>query len=70
MHVTWLCGAAKLLADARSTWRGTLMAVFQPGEETAEGAQAMTPAPAFRQRNLINEKPPFPEGFSYFQVTS
>ena len=22
-------------------WRGTLMAVFQPGEETAEGAQAM-----------------------------
>ncbi len=41
MHVTWLCGAAKLLADARSTWRGTLMAVFQPGEETAEGAQTM-----------------------------
>lgn len=41
MHVTWLAGAAKLLADAKSTWHGTLMAVFQPGEETAEGAQAM-----------------------------
>jgi len=41
MHVTWLAGAAKLVADARSTWKGTLMAVFQPGEETAEGAQAM-----------------------------
>jgi hippurate hydrolase len=41
MHVTWLAGAAKLLAGGRSTWRGTLMAVFQPGEETAEGAQAM-----------------------------
>ena len=41
MHVTWLAGAAKLLADARTTWRGTLMAVFQPAEETAEGAQAM-----------------------------
>ncbi|MGV7216615.1 M20 family metallopeptidase [Bradyrhizobium sp. UFLA05-112] len=41
MHVTWLAGAAKLLAEARPTWRGTLMAVFQPGEETAEGAQAM-----------------------------
>jgi amidohydrolase len=41
MHVTWLAGAVKLLADARTTWRGTLMAVFQPGEETAEGAQAM-----------------------------
>jgi amidohydrolase len=41
MHVTWLAGATKLLAEARPTWRGTLMAVFQPGEETAEGAQAM-----------------------------
>jgi len=41
MHVTWLAGATRLLADARSSWRGTLMAVFQPAEETAEGAQAM-----------------------------
>jgi len=41
MHVTWLAGAAKLLAEERATWRGTLMAVFQPAEETAEGAQAM-----------------------------
>ncbi len=41
MHVTWLAGATRLLAGARSAWRGTLLAVFQPGEETAEGAQAM-----------------------------
>ena len=41
MHVTWLIGASKLLAGARTAWRGTLMVVFQPGEETAEGAQAM-----------------------------
>jgi amidohydrolase len=41
MHVTWLAGATRLLADARKTWRGTLIAVFQPGEETAEGARAM-----------------------------
>jgi amidohydrolase len=41
MHVTWLSGASKLLADARTAWRGTLMAVFQPAEETGEGAQAM-----------------------------
>ena len=41
MHVTWLVGATRMLADARTTWRGTVMAVFQPGEETAEGAQAM-----------------------------
>lgn len=41
MHVTWLAGAAALMAQARSTWNGTLMAVFQPAEETAAGAQAM-----------------------------
>jgi hippurate hydrolase len=41
MHVTWLAGATALLAQARSAWRGTLMAVFQPAEETAAGAQAM-----------------------------
>ena len=41
MHVTWLVGATALFAQAREAWQGTLMAVFQPGEETAEGAQAM-----------------------------
>jgi hippurate hydrolase len=41
MHVTWLTGAATLMAQDRSSWKGTLMAVFQPAEETAEGAQAM-----------------------------
>jgi amidohydrolase len=41
MHVAWLAGAAARLAGAREMWRGTLMAVFQPAEETAQGAQAM-----------------------------
>jgi len=41
MHVAWLIGATTLLAQARDAWRGTVMAVFQPAEETAEGAQAM-----------------------------
>lgn len=41
MHVTWLVGATTLLAKARDGWRGTVMAVFQPAEETAAGAQAM-----------------------------
>ena len=40
MHVAWLVGATTL-AQARDTWHGTLMAVFHPAEETAEGAQAM-----------------------------
>lgn len=41
MHVTWLIGAARLLATNRDAWHGTLLIVFQPGEETAEGARAM-----------------------------
>src|SRR5579862_6212466 len=41
MHVAWLVGAATVLSQARDAWKGTLMAVFQPGEETAQGAQAM-----------------------------
>jgi hippurate hydrolase len=41
MHVACLVGAATLLAQARDVWRGTLLALFQPAEETAQGAQAM-----------------------------
>jgi hippurate hydrolase len=41
MHVTWLVGAATIMAQARDSWRGTLVALFQPAEETGEGAQAM-----------------------------
>jgi amidohydrolase len=41
MHVTWLAGATALLAGARDDWHGTVLAVFQPAEETAQGARAM-----------------------------
>jgi len=41
MHVAWLAGAAARLAETRDDWHGTLLAVFQPAEETAAGAQAM-----------------------------
>jgi hippurate hydrolase len=41
MHVTWLIGATTLFAQNRGAWRGTLMPVFQPAEEAAQGAQAM-----------------------------
>src|SRR6185312_3953614 len=41
MHVTWLIGAATLLAKNRNAWRGTLMPLFQPAEEIGAGAQAM-----------------------------
>jgi amidohydrolase len=41
MHVTWLIGTATLFAKSLEPWKGTVMAVFQPAEETAAGAQAM-----------------------------
>lgn len=41
MHAAWLSGAAALLAGARDAWRGTLLVVFQPGEEAGSGARAM-----------------------------
>jgi hippurate hydrolase len=41
MHVAWLAGASARLAAGRDGWKGTLLVVFQPAEETAEGAQAM-----------------------------
>ena len=41
MHVTCLLGAAAELAAGPGTWRGTLLLVFEPAEETGEGARAM-----------------------------
>src|SRR6185437_2688518 len=49
MHVTWLIGVATLMAKNRNRWRGTLMAVFQPAEETGAGAQAMIDDGLFRR---------------------
>jgi amidohydrolase len=41
VHVTCLAGAAQLLADGREHWSGTLVALFQPAEETGDGARGM-----------------------------
>jgi hippurate hydrolase len=41
MHAACLTGAAKLLAQSRDQWRGTLLMVFQPAEELAVGARGM-----------------------------
>lgn len=49
MHTTWLIGAATFLARGRGAWRGTLMPVFQPAEETGAGAQAMIDDGLFRR---------------------
>ena len=41
LHVAWLMGATRVLAANKDKWRGAVMAVFQPAEETGEGARAM-----------------------------
>lgn len=41
MHVTWLMGVTRILAVNKDKWHGTVMAAFQPAEETGEGARAM-----------------------------
>jgi hippurate hydrolase len=41
VHVSCLLGAAQLLADAPDRWTGTVVALFQPAEETGDGARGM-----------------------------
>ncbi|MEU8976361.1 amidohydrolase [Streptomyces monashensis] len=41
MHVTCLLGAARLMATAQRVWHGTLLALFQPAEESGDGADRM-----------------------------
>ncbi|MBV7296158.1 amidohydrolase [Corynebacterium sp. TAE3-ERU12] len=41
MHITAGLGAAAILHENRDKWSGTYIALFQPAEETASGAQAM-----------------------------
>ncbi|QNE37812.1 amidohydrolase [Leifsonia shinshuensis] len=40
-HVACLLGAARLLAATPSAWQGTYIALFQPAEELADGAEFM-----------------------------
>jgi len=41
VHITTLLGTAKMLVQLRDQWRGTLVLVGQPAEETIDGAKAM-----------------------------
>ena len=40
-HMACLLGAARLFAQGRDSWSGTLIALFQPAEELGNGAQSM-----------------------------
>ena len=41
IHMTNLLGTAKVLAQLKNEWRGTLVFIAQPAEETIDGAKAM-----------------------------
>jgi hippurate hydrolase len=41
IHMTTLLGTAKMLADLKSQWHGTVMLIGQPAEEVVAGARAM-----------------------------
>lgn len=53
-HITAALTAAALLAGAKDAWAGTVVFIFQPGEETAAGARAMV-------EDGLWEKAPKPE---------
>ena len=41
IHITNMLGTGKLLAQLKDQWRGTLVLIGQPAEETIDGARAM-----------------------------
>ena len=41
IHMTSLLGTAKMLSEFKDQWRGTLVIIGQPAEETIDGARAM-----------------------------
>ncbi len=49
LHMTHLVGVATVLADLKSRWQGTVVAVAQPAEELGLGAAAMLSDPAFER---------------------
>jgi hippurate hydrolase len=49
MHMSCLLGAVKLMAGHPSRWNGTLIALFQPAEETGDGAQGMVDDGLFKR---------------------
>jgi hippurate hydrolase len=41
IHITTMLGTAKMLSELKTQWRGTLVLIGQPAEETIDGARAM-----------------------------
>ncbi len=63
VHVTSLVGTARLMAEAKDQWQGTLMLIGQPAEERVLGAAAM-------REDGVWEKFGTPDYAMAFHVTS
>src|SRR5437667_4071145 len=48
IHITNMLGTAKMLAQLKDQWRGTLVLISQPAEETLDGAKAMLAGGLYR----------------------
>jgi metal-dependent amidase/aminoacylase/carboxypeptidase family protein len=49
MHMACMTGMGTLMAAHRDRWNGTLITLFQPAEETGEGAQEMVDDGLFKR---------------------
>lgn len=61
-HVVFLIGVAKLMAELKAEWSGTLVLIAQPAEELIEGARAMV-------KDGLYDKCPAPEVLIASHVT-
>lgn len=51
-HTTWMLSVAKTMATLKGSWKGTLVILGQPAEETVEGATAMVTDGLFTKRGV------------------
>lgn len=51
-HVAWMIAAAKVMAENKNLWKGTLVFVGQPAEELIEGAEAMVQDGLYTKYNV------------------
>jgi amidohydrolase len=61
-HVVFLIGVAKIMAELKGEWSGTLVLIAQPAEELIEGARAMV-------QGGLYDKSPVPEVLIASHVT-
>ncbi|MCT4645963.1 MAG: amidohydrolase [Carboxylicivirga sp.] len=51
-HTTWMLGTAKVMAELKDHWSGTLVLIAQPAEELIEGASAMVDDGLYTKHNV------------------